>query len=144
MYKAIIVKVHAVLTPGITDQKPAARANRQLCMDASHGRVVRLDGLDLAFPPASQTDAGAARLETLAGGGHEQRHAIRALLGLPGTLLKARMLRQRGFELCHNRPYAIFRAGFAETDHVALFQGSRRDQAVAVRICAAFAPKISE
>src|SRR2546425_7709006 len=65
---AFAVQVRAVLALGIADHETAARANRQLGMDARHGRVVRLEGLDLAFPPPSQTDAGAACLETLAGG----------------------------------------------------------------------------
>src|SRR5712664_923741 len=116
---ALTVQVGAVFAPGITHDETAARANRQLRMDARHVRVVRLDGLDLAFPPASQTDASATRLEALAGGGHEQCDTIGALLGLLGRLLEAGMLGERGFELDRNGRYPVFRAGFSQADHVA-------------------------
>src|SRR5437667_8627737 len=82
---ALTIQVGAVLAFGIAHHQTAARADGQLGVHAGHGRVVRVDRLDFAFPAAAEADAGAARLESLARSGDAQGDPIGAVLGLFGA-----------------------------------------------------------
>src|SRR5947209_10345969 len=108
-------------------------------MNPRHDGVVGCDRLDFALSSPPESDAGAARVVPLAGGGGQQGDAIGAdlrrpspTLPAPSALLDSGMLGQRRVERTSDRGHAVLGAGLTETNHIALADRRGPGDALAV------------
>src|SRR3989442_8775643 len=109
-------------------------------MNPRHDGVVGCDRLDFALSSPPESDAGAARVVSLAGGSGQQGDAIGAdlrrrpspTLPAPRALPDSGMLGQRRVERTSDRGHAVLGAGLTETNHIALADRRGPGDAVAV------------